>query len=377
MDFSLTDEQRMLRDLARDFARREIAPVAKDYDRSAEFPHAVVRKAREVGLMNLSVPEAFGGPGLSVLDSCIVVEQLSWGCSGITSAMGINSLVADALVIAGTPEQKKRYLGVLMDGGFASYCVTEPGAGSDVAGMQTSARSEGGRFILSGTKIWISNAAEADFFIVFANTDPNAGHKGISAFLVDRALPGLSVSPKLRKMGQRAADACEVVFQQVELSPDNLLGQEGGGFTIAMKVFDGSRPTVASFGLGVTARALDESRQYAASRRAFGKPIAEFQGIGFKIAEMGMRLQAARLLTYEAAWKAGNGQRNTLEAAYAKAFATDTAMWAATEAVQIHGGYGYSEEYPVEKLMRDAKVLQIYEGTSEIQRTIMLRELMR
>jgi acyl-CoA dehydrogenase len=243
--------------------------------------------------------------------------------------------------------------------------------------MQASARRDGDRYILAGNKIWISNAAEADFFVVFAKTDPSAGHKGISAFVVDRALPGVSVSPKLRKMGQRAADACEVIFQSVELSPDRLLGREGDGFAVAMKVFDGSRPMVAAFGLGVTARALDESRQYAASRRAFGKSIAEFQGVGFKIAEMGMRLQAARLLTYEAAWKVGCGQRNTLEAAYAKAFAADTAMWAATEAVQIHGGYGYSEEYPVEKLMRDAKVLQIYEGTSEIQRTIMVRELLR
>jgi acyl-CoA dehydrogenase len=377
MDFTISEEQRMLRDLAREFARREIAPAAAGLDQRAEFPHDIVRKARDVGLMNLSIPESYGGPGLTVLDSCLIVEQLSWGCAGVASAMSINNLVADVLNIAGSAVQKSRYFGVLQDGGFGSYCVTEPGAGSDVAGMQTSAPRSGDRYMLSGTKIWISNASEADFFVVFAKTDPTAGHKGISAFLVDRTLGGVSVSPKLRKMGQRAADACEVVFQNVELSADNLLGPAGTGFATAMNVFDRSRPTVASTGVGVAARALDESRQYAASRYAFGKPIATFQGTGFKIAEMGMRLQAARLLTHEAAWKADAGQRNTLEAAYAKAFASDTAMWAATEAVQIHGGYGYSEEYPVEKLMRDAKVLQIYEGTNEIQRMIMVRELMR
>jgi acyl-CoA dehydrogenase len=377
MDFTLTDEQRMLRDLARDFARREIAPVAAEHDQSGEFPHAVVRKAREIDLMNLSIPAAYGGPGLSVLDICVVVEELSWGCAGIASALGLNGLAADPIRVAGSEEQKRRYLGLLVDGGFGSYCVTEPNAGSDVAGMETTARLHGDTYVLNGTKIWISNAWEANFFVVFARTDPAAGHNGISAFIVDRDLPGVSVSKKLRKMGQRASDACEVVFQGVELGRERLLGREGDGFRIAMKVFDGSRPMVASTAVGLAQRALDESRTYARSRRAFGRPIVEFQGVGFKIAEMGMCTQAARLLTYQAAWKADHGERNTLEAAYAKAFAADTAMWAATEAVQIHGGYGYSEEFPVEKLMRDAKVLQIYEGTSEIQRTIMVRELTR
>jgi acyl-CoA dehydrogenase len=367
----------MLRDLARDFARREIAPVAAEYDRSAQFPHPVIARARAIDLTNLSVPTAYGGPGLSVLEICLVMEELSWGCAGIACALGINGLAADPVLIAGTEEQKRRYLAILIDGGFGSYCVTEPDAGSDVIGMKASARRRGDTYVLNGSKIWISNALEANFFVMFAKTDVEAGHRGLSAFLVDREAPGVSVSKKLPKMGQRASDSCEVVFQDVELAREQLLGQEGDGFRIAMKVFDGSRPMVASFAVGLAQRALDESRTYAQSRRAFGRPIVEFQGVGFKLAEMGMRTQAARLLTYQAAWKAGRGERNTLEAAYAKAFAADTAMWAATEAVQIHGGYGYSEEYPVEKLMRDAKVLQIYEGTSEIQRTIMVRELTR
>jgi acyl-CoA dehydrogenase len=377
MDFTLTSEQRMLRDLARDFAHREIAPLAAAYDQSAEFPHPIVRQAREIGLINLSIPAAYGGPGLSVLDICLVVEELSWACTGITSALSINSLAADPIVIAGDETQKRRYLGLLVDGGFGSYCVTEPNTGSDVASIETRARQVGDTYVLNGTKIWISNAWEANFYVVFARTDPTAGHNGLSAFIVDRDLPGVSVSRKLRKMGQRAADACEVVFQDVELGRAQLLGKEGDGFRIAMKVFDGSRPMVAATAVGLCQRALDESRVYARTRRAFGRPIAEFQGVSFKIAEMGMRTQASRLLTYQAAWKADQGERNTLEAAYAKALAADTAMWAATEAVQIHGGYGYSEEFPVEKLMRDAKVLQIYEGTSEIQRTIMVRELTR
>jgi acyl-CoA dehydrogenase len=377
MDFALSDEQRMLRDLARDFARREIAPAAAEHDREASFPHRIVQKAREIGLINFSIPAAYDGPGLSVLDTCLVMEELSWGCSGIACALIINTLAADPLVIAGDEQQKRHYLGLLRDGGFGSYCVTEPDAGSDVIGMKSTARLRGDVYMLNGAKIWISNALEASFFVVFARTDPDAGHRGMSAFLVDREAPGVAVSRKLPKMGQRASDACEVVFQDVELPRRQLLGQEGDGFRIAMKVFDGSRPVVASFGVGICQRALDESRQYARTRRAFGRPIAEFEGVGFKIAEMGMRTQAARLLTYEAAWKAARGERNTLEAAYAKAFAADTAMWAATEAVQIHGGYGYSQEFPVEKLMRDAKLLQIYEGTSEIQRTIMVRELTR
>jgi acyl-CoA dehydrogenase len=376
MDFQLTQEQEMIKNLAREFARKEIVPVADYYDKKAEFPHPVVSKARELGLMNLCIPIEYGGTGLSHLEMVLVNEELSWGCTGIAVAIGINNLTAEPVLLAGNEAQKKKYLGILSEG-FGSYCLSEPHAGSDAAAIRTLARKVGKGYVLKGRKTWVSNAEEASFFVVFAKTDPGAGHHGISAFLVDRNLPGVEVSKKIPKMGQRASDVCDVVFDQVELSPEALLGDEGEGFKLAMRVFDRSRPMIAAFGVGLAQRALDESLRYAMEREAFGQHIINFQGIGFKIADIAMRTQAARLLTYHAVWKIARGERNTLEVSYAKTFAADTAMWASTEAVQIHGGYGYSEEYPVEKLMRDAKVLQIYEGTNEIQRVIMVRELTR
>ncbi len=246
-----------------------------------------------------------------------------------------------------------------------------------MAGIQTRARETADGYAISGSKIWISNASEASFFVVFAKTDPDARHKGISAFIVERDRPGVTVGNPLPKLGQRASHAAEIFFDNVVVPPENLLGQEGEGFMTAMRVFDRSRPMVAAMGVGVTARCLDEALGYAKTRQTMGRPILEHQAIGHKIAQMGLRLEAARLLTYQAAWLHDSGQRNTLQAAYAKAFAADTAMWAATEAIQVHGGMGYSTEYPVEKLLRDAKVLQIYEGTSEIQHNIMVRELAR
>jgi acyl-CoA dehydrogenase len=255
--------------------------------------------------------------------------------------------------------------------------MTEPEAGSDVASIKTRATRSGDRWVLDGRKMWTGHASQAAFMVVFAKTDPEAGRRGISAFLVDRELPGAEVIRDLPKLGQRAYSSGEVEFRGVELPKNSLLGREGEGFRLAMKVFDRSRPMVAAFGVGLAQRALDEALRYATEREAFGRPISEFQGIGFKLAEMGMKTEAARLLTHKAAWLAARGESNTLEAAYAKAFAADTAMWSAVEAVQVFGGRGYSEDYPVEKLLRDAKAIQIYEGTSEIQRTIMVRELTR
>lgn len=377
MDFDFTEEQKMIRRVARDFSRKEIAPAAAYYDRTAEFPHEIQAKARKLGLINVVIPEEYGGSGLSAIEMILVTEELAWGCAGIAvGGITINTLTAQPILLAGDEDQKKKYLGALSEG-FGSYCVTEPNAGSDVASMRASARKLKDKYILNGQKTWISNAKEASFFVVFAKTSPGDGHKGMSAFIVDRDLPGVDVSKKLAKMGQRASDACEVVFKDVELSPNSLLGQEGDGFKLAMKAFDHTRPLIAALGVGISQRALDECISYSKEREAFGRPIADFQGVSFKIAEMGMRTQASRLLAYKAAWLAARGEKNTLEASYAKTFASDTAMWAATEAVQIHGGYGYSEEYPLEKLMRDAKVLQIYEGTNEIQRVVMVKELTR
>jgi acyl-CoA dehydrogenase len=377
MDFGFTEEQKMIRSVAREFARNEIAPVSAYFDKTAEFPHEIQRKARELGLVNVIIPEVYGGSGLSAVEMIIVAEELAWGCAGIAvGGIAINTLTAQPILLAGAEEQKKKYLGILSRG-YGSYCVSEPNAGSDVASMRTSARKLKDKYILNGQKTWISNANEASFYVVFAKTSPDRGHRGISAFIVDRDAPGVEVSKKLHKMGQRASDACEVAFKDVELPPESLLGSEGEGFKLAMKVFDHTRPLIAALGVGISQRALDECISYSREREAFGRPILDFQGVSFKIAEMGMRTEAARLLAYNAAWKAAKGERNTLEASYAKTFSSDTAMWAATEAVQIHGGYGYSEEYPLEKLMRDAKVLQIYEGTNEIQRVVMAKELTR
>jgi acyl-CoA dehydrogenase len=377
VDFQLSAEQRMIRDLAHTFADREIRPVAAEYDRAERFPRPLFERAQELGLLNLTMPEAYGGAGLGGLEQCIVVEQLAWGCVGITAAITINGLVADALLVGATQEQQAAYLPRLRAGELGCYALTEPGAGSDVAAITTSARRDGDAYVLNGAKVWISNATEASFIVLFAKTDPAAGHRGISAFIIERDTPGVTVGHKMGKLGQKAAPTAEIHLDNARVPVSARMGEEGTGFRIAMGVFDRSRPMVAAMGVGVTARCLDEALGYAKTRQTMGRPILEHQAIGHKIAQMGLRLEAARLLTYQAAWLHDSGQRNTLQAAYAKAFAADTAMWAATEAIQVHGGMGYSTEYPVEKLLRDAKVLQIYEGTSEIQHNIMVRELAR
>jgi acyl-CoA dehydrogenase len=377
MNFELNDEQKLIQHTAREFAREEILPVAVQCDRDARFPMEVARKAREVGLTNVTTPNEFGGSGWGMLEQVLVTEELAWACVGITGGLGLNTIFGDVFQVAGSAEQKKRAFGRLMDGEFGAYAVTEPSAGSDVAGIKTRAVRKGDRYVLNGSKIWISNAPLATMFVVFAKTDPEARHKGISAFFVERDTPGLSVGKPLGKLGQRADPAAEIFLNDVEVPANALIDGEGAGFLIAMKVFDRSRPSIAALGVGLIQRCLHEALQYAKSRHTMGKPIVEHQAIGHKLADIALRGEAARLLTRQSAWLLDAGQRNTLQAAYAKTFAADSAMWAATEAVQIFGGMGYSTEYPVEKLFRDAKVLQIYEGTSEIQRNIIARELAR
>jgi acyl-CoA dehydrogenase len=378
IEFSLTEEQKAFQKLAHEFAEKEIAPVAAEYDRSAKFPWPVVEKAYEVGLMNLNIPEEYGGPGLKSLDDCLVAENLAWGCAGINGAIGLNGLAALPILIAGSEEQKKKYLPRLTrEKQLAAYAVSEPAAGSDVAGLQMTAKRHGNEFILSGTKNFISNASVANFYVVFAYTDKEQKHRGVSAFVVERQWPGVQPGRKDDKMGQRAADTAQLILEEVKVPKENLLGAEGDGFKIAMKVFDKSRPGVAAGAVGVARRAMEYAIEYAQDRKAFGQPIGSFQGVSFKIAQMAMEIAAARLLTWQAAWLADHGMRSTLEASYAKCFAADTVMRVTTEAVQVFGGYGYIKEYPVEKLMRDAKVFQIYEGTSEIQRVIIARELLQ
>jgi acyl-CoA dehydrogenase len=376
ISFSLTSEQLSLQNLAHEFAEREIAPVASYYDRTAEFPWPIFHKACELGLINLSVPEEYGGPGVGVLDECLINEELSWGCPGISGVLGMNGVAALPLIIAGTEEQKREYLGRLaVDKQIASYAVTEPGAGSDVASIQATARKVGDDYVLNATKNFISNGSYANFFVVFASVEKDKRHDGMSAFIVERDWPGVSVGRKEDKMGQRASDCAQIIFEDVVIPKECLLGAEGSAFKIAMKVFDRSRPVVATTAVGVARRAMEHAVEYANERKSFGQELARHQAIGFKLADMAMQIAAARLLSWQAAWLADSGLRNTKEAAYAKAFAADVCMKITTEAVQVFGGYGYMKDYPVEKLMRDAKGIQIYEGTSEIQRMIITREM--
>jgi len=374
LNFELSSEQKMLRDMAHDFAENEIKPVAEEYDISEEYPWPVIKKAQEYGLFSVNIPEAYGGPGMSLLEEVILTEELAWGCSGIETALMLNSLAALPLKIAGSEAQKQKYLGRMAEGTMAAYCVTEPNAGSDVANIKLSAVRKGDKYVLNGNKIWITNGPVADIFIVFARTNKEDRYGGLSAFIVERDW-GVTTGKHLPKMGQHAAWTSEVFFEDVEVPVANRLGPEGMGFLIAMKVFDSSRPAVSSAAVGVARRAFEEATEYAKTRIAFGKPIIAKQAVGFKLANMAITIEAGRLLAQKAAWLLDNGKRNTTLAAYAKAFCADMAMNVTTEAVQVFGGYGYSREYPVEKLMRDSKIFQLYEGTSEVQRHIIAREI--
>lgn len=377
VDFALTEEQIMLRRMAHDFAANEIVPVAAELDESGKFPHEIIAKAREVGLINFNIPEQYGGMGASVLEECLIMEEIGWGCSGVGTALTINNLAAIPIKLAGTEEQRKEWLGRMVDGALASYAVTEPNAGSDVAGIETFAAKHGDEYVLTGTKTFISNASEAEFFVIFARTERESRHKGISCFIVERDRPGFSVSKKFDKLGQRCADTAEISLQEVAIPASHRLGPEGSGFLIAMQVFDYSRPVVAAMAVGVARRAMEEALRYAQERNAFGQPIVNFQAVGHMIADMAIHIEAARLLCWKAAWNCDQGKPNSKEAAFAKAFAADMAMKTCVDAVQVFGGYGYMKEYPVEKLLRDVKVFQIYEGTSQIQRVIITRELIK
>ncbi len=376
VDFNLTEEQQMLRDMAREFTRREIIPNAMHHDETGEFPVDICRKAWENGLLNLHIGEEYGGLGLGVLESAIVCEETGFGCSGITTAMEANNLAESPLIVAASDDLKRRFLAPMTEEfKMAAYCVTEPGAGSDVSGIKTTAVKQGAKYILNGQKMWITNAAKADWYFVLAYTDPAAGHRGMTGFVVPRETPGVIVGRKEVNMGQRASDTRGITFENVEVPAENIVGKEGEGFKIAMAAFDITRPAVAAVAVGVARRAMEEAIAYAKERKAFGKPIANLQAISFMIADMAKAIEAARLLTWKASWLRDTGQRNSLHAAYAKAFAADEAMRICVDAVQVFGGYGFNTEYPVEKLMRDAKILQIYEGTSQIQRLIISRHL--
>ena len=381
ISFKFTDEQLALQEMAHDFAQSEIRPVSAHHDKTGEYPWAVLKKAHDVGLMNAHVPEAYGGMGLGGVDGVIIAEELAWGCSGIGTAMEANGLAQKPVIMGASDMLKRKYLSPMTEPAaekpiMCAYAVTEPGAGSDVQGLKTTAVKQGDKWILNGNKMWITNAGVADWFFVVAVTDPQKlARGGMTAFIVDSKWPGVSIGKKEWNMGQRCSDTRGLSFDNVEVPDDHVVGQVGDGWKLAMAAFDHTRPAVSSSAIGVARAAMEHAAQYATERKTFGVPIAQHQAVQFMIAEMAMEIEAGRLLCLKAASMKEAGERNTVYAAYAKAFCADVVMKTTTNAVQVFGGYGYSEEYPVEKLMRDAKIFQIYEGTSQIQRLIIAREL--
>jgi acyl-CoA dehydrogenase len=378
ISFALTEEQKALRALAREFAEKEIRPRAAEYDEHSTHPADVIAKAHELGLMNVHVPEEYGGLGLPAFEGMLIGEELSWGCSGMAVSIVANTLGAGPVLLAGSDEQKAAWLPPLLEEPIlCSFGLTEPDAGSDVARMKTTAERRGDEYVLNGSKTFITNAGHAVWTVVFAKTDTSPGHRGISAFVVPMDTPGVTIEKHLDKMGQRSTDTSAFALTDVVVPAANRLGEEGDGFKIAMQTLDFTRPGTAAGAVGVAQAAYEHAVDYARERVTFDVPIAMHQGVNFLIADMAAEIEAARLLTWQAAWMLDNGygRRATLYSSFAKRFAADTAMKVTTDAVQVFGGYGYIKEYPVEKLMRDAKLFQIYEGTSQIQRLVIAKEI--
>jgi len=378
VSFALTEEQKELRRLARTFAEREIRPNEAEHDVEQRHPAELVAQAHSLGLMNLHVPEEYGGPGLGAFDGLLVSEELYRGCSGIGTSITANGLGAGPVLLYGSSEQKARWLPPLIEQPIlCSFALSEPGAGSDVAALRSTAVRDGDGYVLNGSKTFITNAGHAEWAVVFAKTDPAAGRRGMSAFVVEMSSPGVVIEKHLEKMGQRATDTSAFALHDVRVPVENRLGEEGDGFKIAMATLDFTRPGTAIGAVGVAQAAYEHALEYAKERVTFDLPIAMHQAVGFMVADMATEIQAARLLCWQAAWMLdqGLGREATLYSSFAKRFAADTAMKVTTDAVQVLGGYGYMKEYPVEKLMRDAKLFQIYEGTSQIQRLVIAREI--
>lgn len=377
VDLQLDEMQEMLRDLAQGFAVEEIRPNAEHWDANSEYPRDAIRAAHELGILNLHIPEEYGGPGLGSMEEVLVNEELAWGDPGFATAAYATSLACAPLITGATHEQKDKYLRMVAeDGALASYAITEPDAGSDVAACKTTAIRDGDDYIINGSKMFITGAGYADWFFVLAKTDPDAGYKGMSGFIVDSDTPGLSLGKKESNMGQRCSDTRALTFDNMRVPAANLCGgSESGGWMNAMKAFDMSRPNIAAHATGLARASYEHALQYSSERKTFGKSLHQHQAVQFMLADMKTKIEASRLLTWKSASEHDSGVRNTESAAHAKRFAADTAMEVSTDAVQIFGGYGYSEEYPVARLMRGAKVMQIYEGSSQIQRMIIGREI--
>ncbi len=379
MDYLLTEEQQMIKELCDQIAEEKVKPVAATYDESGEFPWDIVKILADSDVFGVFIPEEYGGMGGGVMEMSLVTESISWGCAGIALAFGGTGLGTVPILLFGNEDQKSRYLPEVAAGRkLAAFAVTEAGAGSDAGSIRATADRDGEHYVLNGTKQWITNGGEAEIYTVVAITDKKKGARGASAFIVDKEMDGVSFGKKENKMGIRGSTTREVILTDVRVPKENLLGKEGSGFIVAMRTFDQSRPGVAAQAVGIAQRALDEAAHYARVRRQFRKPISSFQGLQFKLADMAIQVEAARALVYSAARMIDSGAKNTAQAsAISKTFASDTAMKVTTEAVQVFGGYGYMKEYPVEKLMRDAKITQIYEGTNEIQRGVIASNLLK
>ncbi|KAI8072547.1 acyl-CoA dehydrogenase/oxidase [Gongronella butleri] len=375
LHLALSEDQKAIQELARKFARDEIIPVAAEHDREGKFPTEIIAKAWELGLVNTHIETKFGGNGLGVLDSALISEELAFGCSGILTAIEANNLAEAPLVVAGSDEQKQKYLGRMTEAPLmASYGVTEPGAGSDVAGLTTNAVKKGDKWVINGQKMWITNAGHANWFFVLARTDAAAKtSNAFTGFIVDADTPGITLGRKEINMGQRASDTRGVTFEDVVVPEENVLGKPGQGFKIAMNAFDVTRPLIGAGAVGVARRAMEEAAKYALERKTMGTSIFNHQAVAFMLADMAMGIESSRLMVYRSAWLRDQSLPNTWQASIAKALASEVANKAAADAVQIFGGAGFNSEYPVEKLMRDAKIYQIYEGTSQIQRLIISR----
>ncbi|MHC1718468.1 MAG: acyl-CoA dehydrogenase family protein [Acidaminococcaceae bacterium] len=376
MDFALNEDQLELQEMVREFVEKEITPFAGEMDRNNEAMPGLMEKAADMGLLNLIVPEEYGGPGLDSVTVAMIYEELGKGCAGIATSMAANSLASYPILLSGTEEQKVEHCNLLNEGGLAAFALTEPNAGSDAGGVATTAVKDGDNYILNGTKAFITNAGIADTFLVFANTRKSGGIRGLTAFIVPKGTPGFKVGKKEDKMGIRPSNTCELILQDVVIPAKNRVGREGEGFRIAMTTLDSARPFVGAVSVGLAQAALDVAVKYAKERKQFGQPIASFQMIQAMVADMAIKVETARLMVQKVCWMRDQGMNFTKEAAMAKCYAADVAMQVTTDAVQIMGGYGYSREYPVEKMMRDAKIMQIYEGTNQIQRLVIANKIL-
>ncbi|VBB06311.1 acyl-coa dehydrogenases signature 1 [Lucifera butyrica] len=376
MDFNFTPDQLALKKMAQEFVAKEITPYALEMDKAGEIRAGLFQKLNDAGMLNLTVPEEYDGPGLDALTIALIYEELGKGCAGVATTTAANALASYPVLVAGTEEQKQKMFSVINDGKLAAFALTEPGAGSDAGAVATSATKDGDDYILNGTKCFITNGGIADIYVIFANARKSAGIRGLTAFLVDRGTPGFSSGKEEDKMGIRASNTCELILDNVRVPASRRIGREGEGFKIAMKTLDAARPFVGAVSVGLCQAAFDFAVKYSKEREQFGKPIASFQLVQAMLADMAMQIEAARLLVYKACWLKDQNVPYGRESAIAKCFAADTAMKVTTDAVQVLGGYGYSREYPAEKYMRDAKIMQIYEGTNQIQRLVIANNIL-